>query len=419
MRSKFCAVLGTLALGTAALVALAPVAVGATTLGPVDSSITDGQPGSLRDVLENQAADGDTVVLETGATYELTCDGGGHLSTGAEMTVLGNGATIRQTCDEYVWEVLEDTTIDGVTITGGFDDDDRPGGGIHFDGSELVITNSSIVGNQTCGAGGGILMDGGELLHLENSTVAGNSAGEGGGAIASFGSDESVIEIVNSTITANSGAFGGAIEMFEGGAVSLTYVTLAGNTTDATGIPCDEDLESVGDVRGTSGTPVRAQANGTAANVQFESEASTLTTFASVIALPVGGPNCNVDVDVVPEDALSNTVSNGYNFSDDASCDLTGTGDRQTAGDPMLGALGGNGGPTETRLPAEASPLIDGVPLASCQADGAEGITTDQRGVIRPQRTGCDVGAVEVEAITPTPTPEPSPAVIVTPRFTG
>jgi hypothetical protein len=59
-------------------------------------------------------------------------------------------------------------------------------------------------------------------------------------------------------------------------------------------------------------------------------------------------------------------------------------------------------------LPASTSPLLDAVPAASCQADGASAVTTDQRGVTRPQGTGCDIGAVEVAV-----------AVPVDPSFTG
>jgi hypothetical protein len=83
----------------------------------------------------------------------------------------------------------------------------------------------------------------------------------------------------------------------------------------------------------------------------------------------------------------------------------------------MLAALSANGGPTLTRLPATSSPLVDGVPLAQCQADGAAGITADQRGITRPQGAGCDIGAVELVIAAPTP-PEAAP-LVVTPRFTG
>jgi hypothetical protein len=134
------------------------------------------------------------------------------------------------------------------------------------------------------------------------------------------------------------------------------------------------------------------------------------TSFASVVALPVGGPNCGDGLG-----PLTNTVAEGYNFSDDDTCGFTGTGDRQNAGSPQIGALAGNGGPTMTRLPAATSPLIDGVPLAQCKADGASTVTTDQRGVTRPQGSGCDIGSVEVvpEAV------QPEQEVVLQPTFPG
>lgn len=417
MRSRLhhlIALFGVVVLGAGALVALAPAAVAAT-IGPVDASIPDGQPNSLRDVLENQAAGGDTVVLQTGATYQLTDCEAGSLNTSSDLAVQGNGATIGQTCDELVWDSGGDLNLDSLTITGGFDDDNRAAGGIHFDGDELTITNSSIVGNQTCGDGGGINYDNSGVLRIVNSTIAGNSAGAEGGAIATHSGSESEALIVNSTISDNTAMVGGGVFMHDGGPLTTVYATIAGNAADTPGIACESDFDAVDTgaqaVEGDAG----AQANGTGANIEFADTASVLTTFGSVIALPVEGPNCNVEVEVAPASALSNTVSNGYNYSDDSSCDLAGTGDRQGVADPQLLPLGANGGPTATRPPAETSPLVDGVPLAQCQADGAAGITTDQRGVTRPQRAGCDIGAVELVASTPTP----APAALVTPRFTG
>jgi hypothetical protein len=419
MRSRlrsFCALVGVVAISAIGLIALAPAAM-ADTIGPVDPSIPDGDANSLRDVLETQVVDGDTVVLQAGAIYQLTCAGGGSLETSAFIILQGNGATIEQTCDELVWDAGGDLTLDAVTITGGFDDDDRAAGGIHFDGDELIITNSSIVGNATCGDGGGINMDEGDFLHIENSTIAGNSAGTEGGAISSHSDSDATFEIINSTITENSADVGGGIFNHDGAPLSLTYVTMASNAADTPGIPCELNEVVNGDTRASATEDdVEAQANGTGANIEFDETDSVLTTFGSVIALPIEGPNCNVEIDVAPAAVLENTVSLGYNYSDDLSCDLTGTGDRQGAADPQLLALGANGGPTLTRPPAEGSPLIDGVALDACHP---EGIDTDQRGITRPQRTACDVGAVELVASTPTPTPEPAPAAIVTPRFTG
>ena len=71
----------------------------------------------------------------------------------------------------------------------------------------------------------------------------------------------------------------------------------------------------------TARAPVRAQANGSAANIQFDDAESTLTTFGSVIALPIEGPNCDVENIINSADALTDTSSLGYNYSDDTSCD--------------------------------------------------------------------------------------------------
>ena len=72
------------------------------------------------------------------------------------------------------------------------------------------------------------------------------------------------------------------------------------------------------------------------------------------------------------------------------------------SGDPLLGSLTANGGPTPTMAPAEGSPVID--------AGSAFGLTTDQRGLARPSDfpslsnagDGSDIGAVEVQVPAPT-----------------
>ncbi|MCB0241692.1 MAG: hypothetical protein KDH08_24380, partial [Anaerolineae bacterium] len=57
--------------------------------------------------------------------------------------------------------------------------------------------------------------------------------------------------------------------------------------------------------------------------------------------------------------------------------------------DPMLGPLADNGGPTQTRALLAGSPAIDA---------GDTTLTTDQRGVARPQGAADDIGAFEVSA---------------------
>jgi len=87
----------------------------------------------------------------------------------------------------------------------------------------------------------------------------------------------------------------------------------------------------------------------------------------------------------------------GHNIASDASCQLTGSGYLNST-DPRLDPLSNNGGSTQTHAPLLGSPAIDAVPAADCSNVGGAPLTTDQRGVARPQGVACDIGAVESTA---------------------
>ena len=120
---------------------------------------------------------------------------------------------------------------------------------------------------------------------------------------------------------------------------------------------------------------------GRAANV---STGGHLVAFGSVIAEPLG-TTANCSITGTPD-------SLGFNSSDDASCDLSATGDTENGADTQLGTPADNDGGTPTALPAAASPLVDHVAVEQCDF---EGTLDDQRGVARPQAS-CVTGAVEV-----------------------
>jgi hypothetical protein len=167
--------------------------------------------------------------------------------------------------------------------------------------------------------------------------------------------------------------------------------TIVGNTNSES-TSCDVGEQVVG----VDDDPKVAPAQQNPANVNAVDE---FASFGTVVARASGGVNCEV---LTPG-------SLGYNYSDDTTCGFTGTGDRQGAADPQLGALAANGGPTLTMLPASTSPLLDAIPVGAC-AGPEPGVDDDQRGIARPQGTGCDVGAVEVEVVIP---------VVIQPTFTG
>jgi len=330
--------------------------------------------------------------------------------TGAIVT--GNtatGATARGAGIYSVGNVIAtDSTISDNGALGTTDSgDEGRGGGIFSPDADVTLTDSLLIDNQASGfygVGAGLwTVDG--TVTVTRTTVRGNIAeGTSEGFAGGLQSQDGEVRLVDSTVSGNTargvGTGFGNVAGVAGGLVTVINSTVTDNTATA-------DFDAVGGIRAENVVLVYATVvanNGV--NIEIsDGDPSTFDAFGSVVALPGGSANCNLSGVTV--------ASHGYNFSDDATCELTAATDVQDGGDPLLGALGDNGGPTATRLPLEGSPLIDAIPDASCQDDGATGITTDQRGLPRPAVAGCDIGAVEVQPLVP-----PTPIVLV-PTFTG
>jgi hypothetical protein len=353
---------------------------------------------------ELKAAFAADTTIDVAADIVLTdCTGGGAvLRTAAvtdPVTVDGHGHTIRQTCaaNVFIQNGSGELTMQNLTITGGHTSGN--GGGI-FAAGPLTATHTRIVDNGADKTGGGIASQG--PVTVTDSTIASNGSGGEGGGI-DLGPTSHVVNIINSRVSGNLG--GGIGTQADDTQASVTVV----NSTITQNRRADR---GGGIFSGGSTTLIYATVVGNDANTAFSNiTTGALESFGSVVALGAHG-NC----------FAKPTTSHGYNFSDDDTCGFTDPTDREKAGNPHLEPLADNGGPTRTRLPQPDSPLIDAIPPGSCRADGAAGITTDQRGVTRPQGPGCDIGAVEVEvagpAPPPPPPPPPAPAVVV-PRFTG
>jgi hypothetical protein len=254
----------------------------------------------------------------------------------------------------------------GVEASTGFDS-----GSISIALSDSVLSGNVAGGSgaESPGFGGGVdIGSGGKnnvlALTLDRVALTGNtagggtqSAGVGGGINFSSGGSgvTQTLTVTNSTIAANSAGggtgsngFGGGIA-FGSGAARLAYVTVAGNSAG-----------------GGGGSSFGGGLNmGTASSVG-----------SSIIAANFGG-NCSPTV-----------TSAGHNVEDAASCGFTGAGDKSGV-DAKLGPLANHGGLTSTQMPLAGSPAIDAGDPATC-------LTTDQRGVLRPQGAACDIGAVEV-----------------------
>jgi hypothetical protein len=255
------------------------------------------------------------------------------------------------------------------------------GGDIYNSGSLLLSEDWITAG--TAASGGGISNDTGTLV-LQHSLVSGNVAnnGEGdSGAIQNHGSavcgaacspgKKAVLVVEDSTVAGNDARLGAGIFSWsengvaDGNEVSIVNSTIAYNNT----------REEIGGPAHGPGAGLRID-DGTAYVVNsllaFNKEESTFT-------------NCTAS-------PPATIVSLGYNLESGTDCGFKTPGDLQ-ATEPKFSSseVQNNGGNTNTLALEPTSPGVDAIP-----ANSPFCANTDQRGVIRPQGAGCDIGAFEV-----------------------
>ena len=262
------------------------------------------------------------------------------------------------------------------------------GGGIG-NGGTLTISGSTIGANTANGAGGGLVNEPGGDLTINGTTVIDNSAALTGGGF--FLRSGGTAAISTTTISGNtaSDTGGGAIN---GGALTLTNTTVSGNNAGnrAGGIA---NIGGIGDSPSVTLTNSTISGNSASEGGGVMNQGGSIVLVNTIIAKNTPGGDCLL---------FSNLTSLGHNLDGDNTCNLTDPDDLSGI-DPSLGPLQKNGGPTLTHALLVGSPAIDAVPVVDCT------VTTDQRGVFRPQGSACDIGAFEAEpAAEPTPTPIPS-----------
>jgi hypothetical protein len=369
----------------------------------VDNSSSLTTAGTLRYWLAN-AASGDTIVFSVTGTITLDCTdpGDGPLVISQNVTISGPGAAnlaisgglpSANACQVFVVNPAVTATISRVTIENGICSSAtclRSGGGIQNRGT-LTVSNSTLSGNSggvyNGNGGGGIFNDGGTLM-VSNSTLSGNSGGvyngNGGGGIFN---DGGTLMVSNSTLSANSADEGGGI--YNDGTLTVSNSTLSANTAVIQGggiVNTGTLTVSDSTLSGNSSTIL---GGGGIVND------GTLTLKSTLLANESSGGNCIL---------YSGTpTSDGYNLSDDSSCTLlTAAGDQNdvTNAATYLGPLANNGSPTtQTIALLPGSTAINAIPVTpvnECTDAFGNPVTTDQRGVTRPQGTGCDIGAFEL-----------------------
>jgi predicted outer membrane repeat protein len=302
----------------------------------------------------------------------------------------GSGGALGSTGDILVVR----SHIDGNTTDG-------DGGAIYTDeNGDVTVIDSTVNGSTADGPGGGIFTLDGDVTVI-NSTINGNRADDRGGAI----SGEADVTIINSTIARNSAVahVGGGI--WARSDLSVANSTISNNYAEGQGggILAAGTVGLVNSTVIDNTAPVAANVGAGGGLQAFGSVIGPANTDFTGAQLPRTETNCQVPA----------AKSFGHNLVSDGSCGLSDPTDL-IGSLPKLGSLGANGGLGETRLPGAGSPVVDGIPAGECGflpfgevlegeqhleglvEDRATLMTRDQRGVPRPQGTGCDIGSVEV-----------------------
>jgi len=254
----------------------------------------------------------------------------------------------------------------GLTIRGGMST--APGGGIYNQGT-LSLRQATISGNAIQGVSFGAGLFNAGALWLYDSTINNNISQGNGGGLANLG----VMTATNSTVSSNSAfGLGGGLWALSG-AVTLRSTTVVANRADA---------DSMG---GGSGGGLFIDASG-------------VVTIANAIV----GNNFRGLIFSTADDCAGQLQSLDYNLVGAAAgCTVSGATSHNLSGNPLIGALADNGGPTRTHALLLGSPAIDAGAPGACTDANSISLLFDQRGQLRhvdgngDTIARCDMGAYE------------------------
>jgi hypothetical protein len=369
----------------------------------------------------------DTIVLPTG-THKLTNVNNSTYYYGptglplitSPITIQGNGATIvRRGGAAFRLIAVESSgnlTLQNVNLKGGNSDYYQGGGILNFGTltiqsstisgnaassgggitntyyGSLTIENSTISGNTAQYTGGGVANYCCGTLSIENSTISKNSADVWGGGVFSFGP----LSIGNSTISGNKAGYGAGVA--NGGSAAIENSTISKNSANSYGYGGGVfNFSFYGNsnltITNSTISGNNADRGGGVSNVSFFYENhSSLIIKNSLISGNKASQGAEID-------SSSSVSADNFNlFGANGNAGVTGFVPGLTDIVPAKGVkvknivapLKNNGGPTQTHALAPGSPALNVVPFTDPNCT-----STDQRGVDRPQGTGCDIGAFE------------------------
>lgn len=271
------------------------------------------------------------------------------------------------------------------------------GGGISAASATIAIDRSTISSNRSgdggkggwgwaiCGdggrggSGGGMFAGNGSTMRIQETTVTANHSGDGGGSC------EPLVEPPKPGRGGNGGGIYNGLS-----AVELRNATISGNQTGLG--PENADDGHGGGIYTNQGLTVArdstiadnvAAGNGSGGGIENAGITHIQDTLVADNQAGVTGPDCAGSVNLLGRNLIQHPVD----------CMLTGNVNGAILNRPaLIGLLTLNApGTTETHALLPGSPAIN---AANC-SDGL--VTTDQRGVPRPQGPACDIGAYEYD----------------------
>ena len=386
-------------------------------------TLNDSGAGTLRAAIVSANANQgpDTIKFNAGLNGTIVLSSDLPQLTG-DVDITGPGAEIITISGQSLYRPFfvssgSTVTLTGLTIANGQSSligSGGTGGGIHNEG-DLTVTDCVLSNNHAEFDGGAIRNVGGSLV-VSQSTLSGNTVDESGVGAGISNAGAGTVSIIESTFTANTGAYyGGAVD--NEGTVTIARSTLSSNGALIGGAVANVGTLSIRNST-LSGNDATEEGGGIdnflgEANVEF----STLTENSAVSGGGVNNAACfSIKHSLVANSAAGGSCGDaggtllalGVNFATDPSC----AGFFQsTAGEINLGALADNGGPTQTHALLSGSVAID-VALDCTLSDSAGSlcetifldgfevatpVTQDQRGQSRPAGAECDSGAFESE----------------------
>ena len=303
----------------------------------------------------------------------------------AETTIVDGGGLSRTIF------IQGDVVISGVTVQNGYTSTGL-GGGIWINGGSLILTDAIVINNQADGGGG---IGTSAPLTLLRSVVSDNTStnslgsASGGGVYISFSAADT--QIIASTISNNTSDYsaGGILNL--GSSTAIVNSTISGNATDVFG----------GGLANGGGS----SSNVTLSNVTVSGNTAVagggVVNTNGVVRLSNTIVAGNSDLGSAPDCGEQTIHSDGYNLiGSTVGCSFVpATGDILDQGAAGLGPLTDNGGGSPTHALLPGSRAIESGNPAGCREENNLLLSTDQTGESRTVDGDvdgipvCDIGA--------------------------